>query len=416
MPITRRDCLRIGLGSSAVLACGNAIPAFLARSAHALDAENASRPERILVVVELDGGNDGLNTVVPHIDDAYYRNRPQLNVAAKSVLKIDDRIGLAPQLQGFADLLERKQLAVVQSVGYPNTSRSHFQSMSIWQSGRLDATLATEGWLSRYMDVKAPAGTLDSPAIHVDDGKLALALSGGEFQAPTVNRLERLERRLGVSSAAGAEEQRTQLDFVLGQQRGDPGSPLRFVQQSTLVSFASSQRLREMIRMAKSAPAVYPGYGLAERLKLIAQLVKARLNTVIYYTRLGGFDTHVNQLGRHRNLLAELGGSVRAFFDDLGKAGEADRVLMLVFSEFGRRLEENAGAGTDHGTAGPVFVVGPAVRSGLHGPYPNLVDLDDGDPRHAIDFRQVYATVLEKWLSCPATNVLPQAFELLPIL
>jgi uncharacterized protein (DUF1501 family) len=413
--MTRRDCLRIGLGSPAVLACGCSIPGFLARSAHALEGERTARPERILVVLELDGGNDGLNTVVPR-DDVYYRSRPRLSIAAKSLLTIDERLGFAPGLRGFADLLEQGGLAVIQSVGYPNPSRSHFRSAAIWQSGRLDATVATEGWLSRYLDVNAPAGLLDPPAIHVDDGRLPLALSGGAFQTPTVNRLERLERRLGVSPAAAPEAQRRDLDFVLGQVRGEPGSPLRFVQQSELISFASGERLREMIRTAKSAPAAYPGYGLAQRLKLIAQLIKARLNTAIYYTRLGGFDTHVNQRARHPILLTELGESVRAFFRDLENAREADRVVILVFSEFGRRLEENGGGGTDHGTAGPMFVIGPAARAGVHGPNPNLVDLVDGDPKHAIDFRQVYATLLERWLNCPATAVLPQPFEPVPIL
>jgi uncharacterized protein (DUF1501 family) len=416
MQLTRRDCLRVGLGSSAVLACGNVIPAFLACSAPALAIENAVRPDRVLVVVELDGGNDGLNTVVPFRDDAYYQRRPTVNVPATSVLKVDDQVGFHPQLRGFADLLERKQLAVVQSVGYPNASRSHFQSMAIWQSGRLDATLAAQGWLSRYVDLKAPAGSLDSPAIQVDDGKLALAFSGGEFQVPTLNRLEGLERRLGGKAADRLEEQRARLDFVLGQERGDPGSPLRFVQQSALVSFASSRRLRDLIPLAKGAQAPYPGYGLAERLKMITQLVRAGLNTTVYYTRLRGFDTHTNQSATHPRLLSELGGSVRAFFDDLTKAGEAERVLVLVFSEFGRRLEENAGGGTDHGTAGPMFVIGPAVTAGVHGPSPNLLDLDDGDPKYAIDFRQVYATILERWLNCKATNVLPQPFQLLPIL
>jgi uncharacterized protein (DUF1501 family) len=416
MSLTRRDCLRMGLGSSAVLACGHVVPSFLSRSAAALAASAAT--DRVLVVIELDGGNDGLNTIVPYTDDLYYRNRPRLNVPANSVLKIDDRIGFHPQLRGFVELLEQKQLTVVQSVGYPpqSGSRSHFESMAVWQSGRLDGTLQSEGWLARYLDVKAPQGVFNAHAIHVDEGKLAQALAGGNFSVPTLNRLEQLERRLGVPLAANPAEQRARLDTLLGQSRGEPGSPLRFLQQSAVISFASSHRLRELILAAKNASVSYPNFGLASRLKLLSQLIKARLDTTIYYTRLGGFDTHVEQQYKHDRLMAELGSSLRAFFNDLQQSGEADRVLVMAYSEFGRRLEENAALGTDHGTAGPVFLAGPAVRPGVLGPYPNLLDLDDGDPKYGIDFRQVYATILERWLNCPVRNVLPESFEILPFL
>jgi uncharacterized protein (DUF1501 family) len=418
MSLTRRDCLRIGLGSSAVLACGHVAPAFLANSAQALAAAENATAGRILVVIELDGGNDGLNTIVPYTDDIYYRNRPHLKIAANSVLKIDDRIGFHPQLRGFADLLEQKQLAVVQSVGYPliSGSRSHFEGMAVWQSGRLDGTLQSEGWLARYLDIQAPQGSLNTHAIHIDDGKLAQSLAGGNYSVPSLNRLEQLERRLGVPLDANPAEQRSRLDTLLGQSRGDPGSPLQFLQQSAVISFASSHRLRELIRAAKTSSEPYPAFELAGRLKLMAQLIKAKLNTTVYYTRLGGFDTHAEQQYKHARLMSELGSSLAAFFNDLKQSGEADRVLVMAYSEFGRRLEENAAFGTDHGTAGPVFLAGPAGRPGVHGPYPSLLDLDEGDPKYGIDFRQVYSTILERWLNCPAAAVLSESFERLPIL
>jgi uncharacterized protein (DUF1501 family) len=187
---------------------------------------------------------------------------------------------------------------------------------------------------------------------------------------------------------------------------------LQFVRTTAASAFATSERLVAMADEDRASPTGYPDSELAAQLRLVARMIRSGMRTPIYYTAHDGFDTHAGQLARHSLLLSRLGGAVSAFFDDLAKSGEADRVVMLVFSEFGRRLVENASGGTDHGTAAPVFLVGPAVAVGVHGPNPNLVDLEDGDPRHAIDFRQVYATILEKWLACPADKVLGGRFAL----
>jgi uncharacterized protein (DUF1501 family) len=416
MRLTRRDWLRLGLGSPAVLACGHAVPGFLAHSAVAVVAGDGAARGRILVVVELDGGNDGLNTVVPYRDEVYYRSRLRLNVPAKSVITVDDHVGLNPRLRRFGGLLQDGWLALIQGVGYPNPTRSHFQSMAIWQTGRLDATLSNQGWLSRYLDATVPPGSLDARALQAGSQKLAHALSGGNVQVPTLDGLGQLRRRLGLPDGAGPEEQRAMLDRVLGQGRDETGSDREFLRRSALVSFANCDRLREAVNAAHASSARYPDYGLAERLKTIAHFIKAGMTPVVYYTQLGGFDTHVNQAGPHGILLAELAISTAAFFDDLKHAGEAGRVLVLVYSEFGRRLAENAGAGTDHGTSAPVFLLGPGVRGGLHGAHPDLRDLYDGDPKYTVDFRRVYATVLERWLGCPAAQVLPGAFEQLALL
>jgi uncharacterized protein (DUF1501 family) len=416
MGFTRRDWLRLGIGSPAVLACGHAVPCFLAHSAAACAGGEGGSRGRILVVVELEGGNDGLNTVVPYRDDVYYRSRPRLAVPAKSVLKLDDHAGLNATLRRFAGLLDNGQLAVVQGVGYPNPTRSHFDSMAIWQTARLDATHGTEGWLSRYLDATVPTGTLDPRAVQAGGARLTQALSGGTVPALTLDGVARLERHLGVPDDAGREAQRALLDRVLGQQCGEAGSPREFLRQSALVSFANCGRLREVLKAAEASPAGYPDYAFAQRLKTVAHFIKAGMTPVVYYTQLGGFDTHVSQAFPHRGLLGELAESTGSFFDDLERNGEAGRVLMLVYSEFGRRLAENAGAGTDHGTAGPVFLVGPGVRGGLHGREPDLTDLDDGDPKFTVDFRRVYATVLEKWLGCRAAGLLPGSFDPLPLL
>jgi uncharacterized protein (DUF1501 family) len=189
---------------------------------------------------------------------------------------------------------------------------------------------------------------------------------------------------------------------------------LQFVERSATLTYTSSARLESLV--AGGATGYPEFYGLGQRLRLIGQLIKAGLSTSIYYTRLGGFDTHANQAGQHDNLLREMGASLQAFVKDMTDSGNGQRVVVMVFSEFGRRLTENASAGTDHGTAAPVFLLGSAVKSGLHGPYPNLRDLADGDPKFAIDFRRIYASLLDRWLGCPSDKVLGEKFEPLPVL
>ena len=199
--------------------------------------------------------------------------------------------------------------------------------------------------------------------------------------------------------------------------RGEPGSLLQFVERCSLITYASSARLERVQQNGSTASVNYPEfYGLAQRLRLIAQLIKAGLSTPIYYTHLDGFDTHSGQLQQHANLLRQLGVSLKAFLDDLEKSGESDRVVVLVFSEFGRRLGENGSGGTDHGTAAPVFLLGQPVKAGLHGSYPDLTRLEDGDPIHAVDFRRVYATLLDRWLGVAHRDVLGAAFEQMPVL
>ena len=416
MQPTRRDFLHLGFGSATLLACGNFVPRFLARSALALEGQAANGKGHLLVVLELTGGNDGLNTVVPYADDIYHKSRPKLHFTKEQVRKIDDHVGLHPALRGFADLLDAQQLAVVQSVGYPNPNRSHFESMAIWHTADLKPTGNTPGWLARGLDSKPVAAGSDVPGLHVGANLLPQALEGGERHVPSVASLEQFRRRLNVPAAAGPEEQRAALDEIGGEGRGATGSLLQFVERSTLLTYSSSARLESVMVKGGVATSYPESYSLAQRLKLIAQLIKAGLTTSLYYASLGGFDTHANQAGTHDGLLREVGDSLKAFLDDLKKAGAHDRVLVLVFSEFGRRLAENGSAGTDHGTAAPVFLLGDSIKPGVHGPHLNLRDLDaEGDPKHGIDFRQVYATLLDEWLSCPSEKVLGEKFDRLSL-
>ncbi len=415
---TRREMIRLGLGSSTLLACGQAVPLFLARSAIAMaDDKQTTTSGRILVVVQLDGGNDGLNTVVPFRDDEYRKRRPTIHVPAADVRRIDDHVGLHPSLDSLSKLLEQRRLAIVQSVGYPNPNRSHFESMAIWHTARLDQDKAAPGWLARAIDVR-PAPQGDAPALHVHDAMpLPRSLSGGRQVIPSLDRLEQFRRRLGVPGDAAPATQVEALDQLTRQDSGAPDSLLQFVERCSLITYASSARLERLQHTQASGSSTYPEfYSLARRLRLIAQLIKGGLSTAIYYTHLDGFDTHSNQLQQHSGLLRHLGASLAAFLDDLEKAGESDRVLILVFSEFGRRLSENGSAGTDHGTAAPVFLLGRPVKPGIQGPYPDLTHLDDGDPRHAVDFRRIYATVLDRWLAVPHRQILGSAFDPLPLL
>jgi uncharacterized protein (DUF1501 family) len=289
--------------------------------------------------------------------------------------------------------------------------------MAIWHTARLDAARGMTGWLARGLDRRGGDPGGDAPALHISQSLLPQALHGSQRHVPSLASLEQFRRRLGIPDGAGAAEQRAALDRVGGRQQGAAGSLLQFVERSATITYTSSARLEEVMRRGGAATGYPEFFGLARRMRLIAQLIKAGMSTSIYYTQLGGFDTHAGQLNTHANLLRELGDSVRAFLEDLQRAGHAERVLVLAFSEFGRRLAENGSAGTDHGTAGPVLLAGPRVRGGVHGPNPDLRHLDDGgDPRHALDFRRVYATVLDQWLNCPSREVLGERFEHLGII
>jgi uncharacterized protein (DUF1501 family) len=417
MDPTRRAVLRLGLGTPALLACGTSVPAFLATTARAVEVEG--QHDRVLVVVQLDGGNDGLNTVVPYRDDDYRKHRPRLGLSKSEVRTIDDRLGFHPALGGFARLLQEQRLAIVQGVGYPNPNRSHFESSAIWQTAQLAPGRDAPGWLARVVDgwAAGDAEEPDPPAMSVAEELPPRALAGSRRYVPALTSAEPLRRRLGASHGPDALAERAALDQIGRQQRGAPGSLLQFVERVSSAVCLSTARLEAALDGPAPGRSAYPeSLGLARRLKLIAQLIKAGLSTSIYYTALGGFDTHADQRETHADRLAELGESLEAFHRDLDAAGHGQRVLTLVFSEFGRRLAENGSGGTDHGTSAPVFVLGPGVRAGIHGQAPDLQHLEDGDPVHTTDFRQVYATLLDGWLGSSSRLVLGAPHDPLPLL
>jgi uncharacterized protein (DUF1501 family) len=385
----RRDFLR----TSSLLALAPAVPGFLARTARAARPE---RDGRVLVVIQLDGGNDGINTVVPFRDDGYARHRKVLRLPKERLVKVSATVGLHPALGDFGKLLEAGKLAVVQGVGYPNPNRSHFRSMAIWHTARLDAEeQAGLGWLGRGLDQTPGASSL-----LVGAGTPPVALRGRRAVASALERIE------DFTLAAGADPRKA-------LPRDEPADDLAaFVRRSMLDAYATADRLKEV---GREDGARYPGTGLANRLRLIARLLKTGVGARVFYTTQGSYDTHSAQLNTHSNLLFELAGAVRAFIDDLTAARLEDRVAVLAFSEFGRRVQENGSSGTDHGTAGPVFLAGAGVKGGLVGKTPSMTDLEAGDLKMGLDFRRVYATVLEDWLGLPAQAALSGSFERLPL-
>jgi uncharacterized protein (DUF1501 family) len=391
--ISRRDFLR----HSSLFALAPTIPGFLARTARATVPQ---RDGRVLVVVELNGGNDGINTVVPFADEGYAKHRKTLRLAKDRLLKVNDQVGLHPSLQDIGKLLEAGQLVIAQGVSYPNPSRSHFQSMATWHTARLDpAEHRGPGWLGRGLDAAGTGGS----ALLVGSDPPPVAIRGRRSIASAIDRIEDFTLDAGVNPRGAVAEV------------GLDDDRLAFIRRSMLDAYATAADVRQLTLGADEAR--YPQSGLASRLRLIARLVKGGIGTRVFYTCQSGYDTHFAQLVTHGNLLLELSGALKAFLDDLAGAKLADRVAVLLFSEFGRTVRENGSAGTDHGTAGPVFLAGPAVRGGLVGATPSLLDLDpqDGDLKTGIDFRRIYATVLEDWLELPSKDALGGTHEPLPL-
>lgn len=433
--LSRREFLRSQIGAGTLLAFGGTVPGFLASTARAAEE---SKTEKILVVVELTGGNDGLNTVIPYGDDLYHKARPKLRYAKGEVLKIDDHLGLHPSLQPLKELYDEGEVAVVQGVGYPNPNRSHFESMDIWQSGNPGGR-PSDGWLGRSLGlIETREGRM--PAIHVAKNVLPLALRGGSTGVPTIHPDKPLDLMLGeeISADDGQESsgklvrndehadpeaRRRELARALADSAAGPdGSMLQFVRRTSLQTFTTLDRLRVIVKKDFKTPDGMPEFsngrfryvreGLGYELNLVARLIEADFGARVYYVALDGFDTHAEQKRMHSELLAKVAGAVSEFFATLKQSENDSRVMLMTYSEFGRRVQEN-GSGTDHGAGSNMFLVGPGVKGGLIGDHPSLKseDLTDGDLKHHTDFRRVYATLLDEWLGCDSRRVLGEAFE-----
>ena len=427
---TRRDFLKTGVLGGAL---SWTVPAFLERTFFVLDSEAADSDTQningkdgpILVILQMAGGNDGLNTVIPHSDDVYHSARPRLAVPADQVLRLDDRVGLHSRLGGLRHLYDSGEVAIIQGVGYPNPNRSHFRSTDIWQTASDANRYAREGWIGGYFDSCCRG---EDPAVGVSIGRQApLAFAARTPMGITFSRPEQF-RFIASSSAdpAATEEMFREMNSaedipensggsvaaLAGGNSVPDGGALEFIRRASLDAQISSDRIREITR--KTRPRVsYPNSRLASDLGLVARLIAGGMPTRVYYVSQGGYDTHSGQAGSHERLLSELDGAFAAFVADLKEQGNFDRVLLMTFSEFGRRVAENSSGGTDHGAAAPLFVLGGGIRPGVFGRHPSLTDLHDGDLVHGLDFRSVYATVLEKWLKAPASTILKRKFPIL---
>ena len=435
---TRREFLRTTVLGSAL---SWTVPAFLANTLTALQSEAADsatqiitgKDATILVVLQMAGGNDGLNTVVPYASDFYHKARPKIGLSAPQVLDLNGEVGFHGAMKSFKELYDSGNLAVVQGVGYPNPNRSHFRSTEIWQTASDADKIEKYGWLGRYFD-NACAGA--DPTVGVTIGnQLPEAffartpkgicfnnpqsyrfMSNGGSTEESYKKLNELEMSSPTPDGGpGMTPEENSGGSISSLAAGMPmqgGSAVDFISRTALDAQMSSDQVRSIAARVQNQ-AAYPGSQLGNSLKLVAKLIGGGLPTRIYYVSQGGYDTHTNQLGTQQRLLGDLADSTKAFVTDMKAQGNLPRVLVMTFSEFGRRVSENANGGTDHGAAAPMFIVGNQVKAGLLGKYPSLApsDLYQGDIKYNVDFRNVYASVLENWLKTKSAPILGKQFE-----
>lgn len=434
---TRRQFIHTSLMASAAVT----VPMFLERSAFAAaprsggTSSQAGVPEdRVLVVVQLSGGNDGLNTVVPFGDSRYYNARAGIAIPERDVLKLTRSadVGLHPALTGLNELFDDGLLSIVQGVGYPNPNRSHFKSMDIWHTAETSGV--GSGWLGRYLDAQCHGSPDEdaraskvgpcppNPAIAI--GREApLAMQGRDVK-PISFESEDLFRWTGQDLHESLIDPYHRLNGAEGRDQedhdGDPldaparaaGSNAEFLTRTALDAQIASADIRRAVRQGPSVG--YPRTALGQQLAMVGAMIRAGLKTRIYYVSMGGFDTHARQggsQGSHANLLRQFGDALATFYRDLKKQGNEGRVLTMTFSEFGRRVAQNGSNGTDHGTAAPLFLAGPMVRGGIVNRHPSLADLDQGDLKYTTDFRSVYTTLIEDWMGADGKDVLGKRFK-----
>jgi len=389
--VTRRDFLK----QATLISLAPTVPGFLAETAR---GASPLADDRILVVIQLAGGNDGLNMVVPYADETYYRMRPKLAVAKDRVRKLGDAVGLNPSMRDAADLFHEGRLAIVQGVGYPNPNKSHEVSTSIWETARFDPTEhRSYGWLGRALD-EAPALPKSGPsALLVGRDAPPITIRGRRSVAAAFENLD----ELAVSESARPHP---------GVTSASDESLAAFVRRSTLDTLTTAERLAQSAKHA-SDMASPPDNELGQHLAIIARLIKSDFGARVYYAIQSGYDTHAYQRDTHDRLLGSLSRGLQFFLDELRRAKLDDRVLVMTFSEFGRRVDENASEGTDHGTAAPLFLAGAKIKPGLHGTAAKLPANGGIDPAATTDFRQVYQAVLANWLRLPARSALDGQFS-----
>lgn len=405
--ISRRELMKGG----GMVAIGLMAPPWLSAIAKAdmlrLNRGENISPDNVLVVCQFSGGNDGLNMVVPWANKAYYDLRPTLAIPEKDVLHLNDAMGFHPAMTGMQTLFKEGKVAVIQGVGYPNPNRSHFKSMEIWQSASPQTTLKN-GWIGRHMDIMAEREQLAAVyGIGLSTEK-PRALAASKASIPCFASLQ------DISSIVGDPAVEKMLRDIQGTEAA-AGSDTLYVQQANKAALDAMAALQTKLSTYKST-STYGSNPFGNGFKQIAQLIATSPQTRVIYFSAGGFDTHARQADNHKNLLQNFSDAMLTFQREMEAIGKADKVITMVFSEFGRRTYENASGGTDHGAAGPMMLVGKKVKGGFHGPNPDLLDLNDGDQKFNTDFRQVYATALDNWMGGESEKVLAEKFSTLPLI
>ena len=411
LPATRREFLTWGSKGIGLLAFSQFAPSFLVQST--LAATPAPEKDRsILVLVQLAGGNDGLNTVIPYEDPEYYRLRPTLGIKKTEALRLDDHLGLHPSLSALHTLMQEGRAGIIQNVGYPNPNHSHFRSSEIWETGSESNQFLPTGWIGRFLDndcggAPGTAGTGGDPvAVHVTN-ELPQSFQGDKPHSTF---------GLRGGGRGNNKENLAFLEKLVKEDDHQANANASFLRATMMDALVTEQRVQKTIGSYR-AESAYPGNNFAQSLRNVASLIAAGMSTRVYFVSLGGFDTHSNQANNHANLLRNLSEGLAAFQKDLVAKKLDSQVLTMTFSEFGRRPNENESRGTDHGTAAPLFIMGSQIKGALHGTPPSLNNLPKNqDLAFSTDFRQVYATVLDKWFSCPTDQVLNKTYAPLPFI
>jgi len=394
MLIKRRQFIQTG----ALATASFMVPKFL----KALETGTLVPPgNKVVVILQLSGGNDGLNTVIPFRNDIYYKSRPGLGIAKNNALRLTDEAGLHPALSYFAYEFNNGSMAILNSVGYPNPDRSHFRSMDIWQSGSAANEYVSTGWIGRYLDAQCSGCSIPTKALEVDD-VLSLALKGEKMNGLAFKDPKQLY---------GTSNEKFFKDLAAAHTEQHEEEPVEYLYKTMSETLSSADYIYKQSRLHPST-ATYPATELGRSLKTIASLIFSDINTKVYYVSLGSFDTHIFQQGQQQRLFAQMNDAVSAFVKDIKSAGRYNDVLFFTFSEFGRRVSQNASGGTDHGTANNMlFLSGGLKQSGIINALPDLNDLDEGDLKYSVDFKNVYATVLNNWLGTNEAKVLGRTYE-----
>ncbi len=394
MIIRRKEFIQVGSLATASLMVPKFLKAFEGGTM-------VPQGNKVVVILQLSGGNDGLNTVIPVRNDLYYKARPRLGIERTKALSLTDEAGLHPALTGFRELYDDGSLSVLNNVGYPNPDRSHFRSMDIWHTASQSSEYWTTGWLGRYLDAQCHGCDKPTQAIELDD-VLSLSLKGENLKGIAVKDPRRL---YGTANEKFFRE-------VMKNHKDEKGEqPVDYLYKTMAETLSSADYIFKQSRMHPTN-AIYPSTGLGNSLKTIASLIYSDINTKVYYVSLGSFDTHINQDGQQQRLFTEMNDAVKAFVKDLKANNRFDDVLFFTFSEFGRRVAQNASNGTDHGTANNMFFIsGGLKQKGLINEMPDLAALDDGDLKYKVDFKNAYATVLNKWLKADDKAILTQQYD-----